>query len=92
MQLEIVSPEAILLQSEVTSINVPGINGTFEMLNNHAPVVSLLKDGIIKIKGELKIEEQFQDKFTKGENGYTNLIITSGTIEMSKNKVIILVD
>ena len=92
MTLEIVSPEAILLQSEVTSVNVPGINGAFEMLTNHAPVVSLLKDGVIKIKGTLEIDEQFQDKFSKGENGYTNLEITSGTIEMSENKIIILVD
>lgn len=92
MKLEIISPEAILLQSDVTSIYVPGINGDFEMLNNHAPIVSLLKKGTVKIKGAIEIEEAFQDKFSKGNNDYTHLEIESGTIEMSENKVIILVD
>ena len=92
MKLEIVSPEAILLQTEVESVYVPGINGDFEMLNNHAPIVSLLKNGTIKIKGNLEIDKEFQDKFTKGENDYMHLAIESGTIEMSENKVIILVD
>ncbi|MCF6350062.1 MAG: F0F1 ATP synthase subunit epsilon [Flavobacteriaceae bacterium] len=92
MQLEIVSPEAILLQAEVTSVYVPGINGNFEMLNNHAPIVSLLKKGIVKIKGTIKIDEAFQDKFTKVDANYTHLEIKSGTIEMSENKVIILID
>ena len=42
MILEIVSPEATLLHSEVDIISVPGVNGEFQMLNNHAPIVSLL--------------------------------------------------
>ena len=48
MFLEIVTPEAILFSSEVDSITVPGINGEFQMLNNHAPVVSILKEGTCK--------------------------------------------
>ena len=41
MYLEIVSPEATLFSGEVDSIYVPGVNGDFEMLNNHAAIVSL---------------------------------------------------
>jgi len=92
MKLEIVSPEAILLQAEVTSVAVPGINGNFQMLENHAPIVSLLQKGNIKIYGDFTIEENFQDKFTKGTDEGSWLAINSGTIEMSGNKVIILVD
>ncbi len=92
MKLEIISPEAILLQADVDSIYVPGVNGDFEMLSDHAPIVSLLKKGTVKIKGTFAIEEAFQDKFTKGDNNYTNLVIDSGTIEMNANKVIILVE
>ena len=47
MILEIVSPEATLFKGEVTSVAVPGINGEFQMLNNHAPIVSLLAGGAI---------------------------------------------
>ncbi len=42
MILEIVSPDATLLNTEVEIISVPGVNGEFQMLNNHAPIVSLL--------------------------------------------------
>ena len=91
MQLEIISPEAILLQSDVKSVAVPGINGEFQMLDSHAPIVSLLQKGKIIIDGNLEIEEGFHDKFQQ-ENGKTFLKINSGTIEMSDNKVIILVD
>ncbi|HFS68029.1 MAG TPA: F0F1 ATP synthase subunit epsilon [Flavobacteriia bacterium] len=91
MQLEIISPEAILLQSDVKSVAVPGVNGEFQMLDNHAPIVSLLQKGKIIIDGNPQIEEDFQDKFQQ-ENGKTVLHITSGTIEMNNNKAIILVD
>ena len=45
MYLEIVSPEATLFSGEVTSVTVPSINGEFQMLANHAPIVSLLQEG-----------------------------------------------
>ena len=77
MYLEIVSPEATLFAGEVISVAVPGVNGEFEMLSNHAAIVSLLQEGKVRIKG------------AKGE---TILAITSGTIEMKNNKVIVLAD
>ncbi|HIP49078.1 MAG TPA: F0F1 ATP synthase subunit epsilon [Lutibacter sp.] len=92
MLLEIVTPEATIFNSEVSSLAVPGINGAFQMLNNHAPVVSLLDKGLVKIKGDaVKIAKEFTDKFTK-EGDEFQLAINSGTIEMSANKIIILAD
>lgn len=92
MILEIVSPEATLLSSEVDIVSVPGINGEFQMLNNHAPIVSLLVKGNVKFKGsEVSIDEEFENKFTISKDEYS-LPITSGTIEMKENKVIILAD
>lgn len=92
MYLEIVSPEATLFKGEVNSIAVPGVNGEFEMLNNHAPVVSLLGEGHVKIYGNIELDEEVEDKFTKGDKNGTWLPITSGTIEMKDNKVIVLAD
>lgn len=92
MYLEIVSPEATLFSGEVTSVVVPGVNGDFEMLNNHAPVVSILKEGNVKITGNIELEEAVQDRFTKGDKNTTLLKISSGTIEMKDNKVIVLAD
>ncbi|MFD1293097.1 F0F1 ATP synthase subunit epsilon [Lutibacter holmesii] len=92
MILEIVTPEATLVHSDVELISVPGINGEFQILNNHAPIVSLLVEGTVNFKGDnVKIEEEFQDKFTNVKGAYS-LAIKSGTIEMKENKVIILAD
>jgi len=91
MYLEIVTPEAMLFSGEVTSITVPGINGEFQMLNGHAPIVSLLGEGSVKIQGDITLEESVQDKFTQDKNE-TSLAINSGTIEMKDNKVIVLAD
>ena len=91
MYLEIVSPEATLFSGEVTSVAVPGVMGEFEMLNNHAPIVSILKEGNVKISGNITLEEEVEAKFTKADKG-TWLAINSGTIEMKDNKVIVLAD
>ncbi|MDY8135271.1 F0F1 ATP synthase subunit epsilon [Aquimarina sp. 2201CG5-10] len=91
MYLEIVTPEAVLFSGEVTSVAVPGVNGEFQMLDNHAPIVSLLGKGNVKVYGEMNLEEEVAEKFSK-ENGVTLLPINSGTIEMKDNKVIVLAD
>ena len=91
MYLEIVSPEATLFSGEVDSVAVPGVSGEFEMLKNHAPIVSILKAGNISISGNITLEEEVADKFTK-DGGRTLLAINSGTIEMNANKLIILAD
>ena len=92
MYLEIVSPEATLFSGEVTSVAVPGVNGNFEMLNNHAAIVSLLKEGYVKISGNIELDDTVKDKFIKGEENATLLKINSGTLEMKDNKIIILAD
>jgi F-type H+-transporting ATPase subunit epsilon len=92
MFLEIVTPEASIFQGEVEVVSVPGVNGEFQMLQNHAPIVSLLQKGKVQIKGTFTIEEEYQNKFTKGQNNSTVLNINSGTVELNDNKIIILVD
>ena len=92
MYLEIVTPEATLFKGEVTSVAVPGVNGEFEMLNNHTPIVSLLKEGHVELHGDnIEFEEEVEDKFTKTDRGFW-LPINSGTIEMNDNKIIVLAD
>lgn len=92
MHLEIVSPEATLFSGEVNSVTVPGVEGEFQMLNNHAAIVSLLQEGNVKFQGNITIDEDYEDKFTKGPKGEMILSISSGTVEMSDNKVIVLAD
>jgi len=93
MFLEIVTPEATLFKSDVDSVLVPGIEGEFQMLNNHAPIVSLLTKGTIKVYGNnVNIDDKYTDRFQDGKDKGKWLDISSGVIEMNDNKVIILVD
>jgi F-type H+-transporting ATPase subunit epsilon len=93
MILEIVSPEATLFQGEVTSVTLPGVIGSFQILNNHAPIVSTLKHGVVKIEAtSFNIKKEVEDKFTKVNDQNYLLEINSGTIEMKDNKVIVLAD
>lgn len=92
MQLEIVTPEATLFSGEVESVAVPGINGEFQMLNNHAPIVSLLGAGNVKIYGNITLAKDVAAKFQSIDNNLTLLPISSGTIEMKGNKIIVLAD
>ena len=93
MILEIVSPEATLFKGEVTMVSLPGVNGEFQMLNNHAPIVSLLTKGNVKITAQnIKIEKEFVSKFNKVNEQTFWLPINSGAIEMNENKVIVLAD
>ena len=92
MYLEIVSPEAILFSGEVDSVVVPGTSGDFQMLNNHAPVVSTLKGGTVRINGVITIEDAVKDKFTQDGANVNLFSINSGTVEMRNNKLILLAD
>ena len=78
MFVEILTLEEVLFSKEAISVVVPGESGTFEMLDNHAPIISILKKGTIKI--------------TDTNNQKTSIELAGGSIEMSNNKVTILAD
>ena len=88
MQLEIVSPEKTIFSGEAKSVHLTGSEGHFQVLNNHAPIVSTLKKGEILIDGVDNLESDF----LVFSNGKASLEIKSGVVEMKKNKLIILVD
>jgi F-type H+-transporting ATPase subunit epsilon len=97
MHLEVVSPEAVLFSSEVDSIIVPGASGEFQMLNNHAPIVSTLDEGTVKIHIHTQDHVALDDLHGKivphaDDNKVLTVAIQSGTIEFKDNKAIILVD
>ena len=92
MYLEIISPEATLFTGEVESLTLPGTNGSFQLLENHAPIVSTLQGGAVKIKGNITIAESVQNQFESISKEETLFTISSGTIEMSDNKIILLSD
>lgn len=96
MYLEIVTPEAVLLSSEVNSVSVPGIEGEFQMLNNHAPIVSVLGKGDVKVymNASTGNSEKISKLFTRDEKDSNILILSvdGGVVEMKDNKIIVLAD
>jgi F-type H+-transporting ATPase subunit epsilon len=77
MLLEIITPDKKIFEGEVNSATFPGADGSFQVLNDHAPLISLLKDGVVEYKSKEAVQQ------TK---------ITGGVVEVLKNKVILLAD
>jgi len=91
MQLDIILPEATFFSGKVTSVTAPGAEGEFQILDNHAPIVSVLTSGKVKIQTDsIERSTTFQERFSKEANKYV-LLIESGTLEMKDNKVVILI-
>tara|TARA_X000000368_G_scaffold301499_1_gene240225 strand:+ start:449 stop:685 length:237 start_codon:yes stop_codon:yes gene_type:complete len=78
MILEIITPEEQVFTGEVSSVIFPGTSGEFEVQNNHAPIISTLTSGEIRIK--------------TSDNNTKNFDINGGVIEMQNNKIIVLAD
>ena len=94
MLIEIFSINSKLLSGKINSVIFPGSDGSFQVLENHAPIVSTLKKGQIIIEGEISEEgRDSQNLFKiKKDNGRISLQIESGLMEMKKNSIKVLVD
>tara|TARA_A100001015_G_scaffold222803_1_gene250901 strand:+ start:145 stop:423 length:279 start_codon:yes stop_codon:yes gene_type:complete len=92
MYLEIISPEATLFQGEVNAVSVPGVQGSFQVLNNHAAIVSNLTVGEAKIEGNFVVADAFKSLFSKKGNDTVITLTNGGTFEMSKNRAILFID
>jgi F-type H+-transporting ATPase subunit epsilon len=78
MKLEIITPEQTLFTGEVTLVQLPGIDGLFEILNDHAPMIAVLKNGKIKAQDAQKQNQFFE--------------IKGGVVEVLRNKVLVLAE
>lgn len=78
MKIDIVKPDQTLFSGDASLVQLPGVDGKFELLNNHAPLISILRKGSIKIIDNEKNTLFFE---TKG-----------GVVEVKNNKVLILAE
>ncbi|MGB4654942.1 MAG: ATP synthase F1 subunit epsilon [Bacteroidales bacterium] len=76
MTIEIISPEKLIYKGEITLAQLPGSDGSFEILKNHAPLIATLKEGRIRL--------------VKPEGNTEYVEIKGGTIEVLNNKLLIL--
>ena len=56
MQVEILTPDTTLFSGEATLVTLPGTNGSFQIMTNHAPIIANLKAGKLEIKGKDSVE------------------------------------
>ncbi len=78
MKLEIVTPQGVTFDSDVKQVTLPGAEGEFGVLADHATLVSLLTTGVITIETE--------------NNGKLDVAINSGYVKVNEGKVSCLVD
>jgi len=78
MFLEIITPDKKIFEGEVSVAQFPGTTGSFEILNDHAPIISTLAKGKIKVVDIEKKTQTFE--------------IKSGVVEVLKNKIIVLAE
>ena len=78
MYLEILTPGKMVFAGEVKLVKVPGEAGSFEVMNNHAPIISCMQPGQIRVVVD--------------DENIRNFTIDSGVVQMVSNKVIVLVE
>lgn len=76
LYLKIVSPEKIVYDGEVSAVRVPGMLGSFEILVNHAPIISSLEPGLVEytVKGE-KCELHISGGFVEVQKNIVSLCV-----------------
>ncbi len=78
MQLVVLTPEKELYNGEITLVKLPGSNGSFEILENHAPIISSLEEGEVKI-----VDKNGKETYYK---------ISGGVVECKQNNIILLIE
>ena len=95
MQLDILTPEKKLYSGEVNSIEMPGIDGYFGVLNNHAPMISALTAGKItvdQVKAISPDADAINTFIDDAKDKRFSFDIKGGAVEVFHNKVIVLLD
>lgn len=78
MKIEIITPDKKIFEGEINSVRVPGKKGSFQVLKDHAPIVSTLEAGHVIMVDQNGIEKVYE--------------IDGGVIEVKANKIILLAD
>ena len=78
MKIEIITPDKKIFEGEIKSVRVPGKKGSFQVLKDHAPIISTLDNGLVRMVDQQDNEIIYE--------------ITGGVIEVKSNKIILLAD
>ncbi|MCO5258799.1 MAG: hypothetical protein M9916_01525 [Crocinitomicaceae bacterium] len=96
MQLEIITPEANVFAGDANAVQLPGLDGLFQVLNGHAPIISALKEGVVKVdlSAGFEVNEKTSDLIVKDpkDTKIIRIPIKGGVAELMNNKLIVLAE
>lgn len=78
MRIEIITPDKKIYEGEIKSVRVPGKKGSFQVLKDHAPIISTLENGKVIMVDQNDKQQIFE--------------VTGGLIEVKANRIILLAD
>lgn len=95
MYLEIITPESKVFSGEVDAVQLPGLDGSFQVLKGHAPIISALSAGSVKIdlQAAYEVTEKTSELISVDSNAKIIRVgIKGGVIEMLNDKIIVLAE
>lgn len=95
MHLEIITPETKIFAGEAEAVQLPGLDGSFQVLNHHAPIISGLAKGTVKVdlSAPFEADEKTSSHIQTGNDPKVIRVdIKGGVMEMSDNKIVILAE
>ena len=93
MKLDIITPESGIFSGQAHTVSLPGKDGIFQVLNNHAPIISALTEGTLSIDLESPLsEDQKHDAINVESPEKISVKIKGGVAELTNNKLIVLAE
>jgi F-type H+-transporting ATPase subunit epsilon len=96
MKLEIITPEVKVFAGEAEAVQMPGLDGLFQVLNGHTPIISALKEGVVKVdlNAPFEVTSKTSDLIEKDPQDakVIRVGIKGGVAELMDNKLIILAE
>ena len=93
MKLEVITPESNVFAGEAISVSLPGVDGIFQILNNHAPIISTLKQGEMKVElSETPVQGSLSSEVVLEGQKTLKISIKGGVAELINNKLIVLAE
>ncbi len=96
MHLEIITPETKIFAGEVEAVQLPGLDGLFQVLKGHAPIISALGKGKVKVDLSSPFERnEKSSEMIQGDQKDSKVIhisINGGVLEMQNDKIVLLAE
>lgn len=94
MQLEIITPEHQIFKGEVNSVQFPGLDGSFQVLKGHTPIISALAKGALRVQlaGSLGEKDKKSEFINSIDNNTIEVKIKGGVVELLNDNIIVLAE